>query len=41
MENTGAGWFVGYPINCLYDYEYDGIWQEADKDIRRIMHTEI
>ena len=32
-ENTGAGWFVGYPINCLYDYEYDGIWQEADKDI--------
>ena len=29
-ENTGNCWFVGYPINCLYDYEYDGLWQEGD-----------
>lgn len=21
---------MGYPINCLYDYEYDGLWQEGD-----------
>ncbi len=30
MEDTGNCWFVGYPINCLYDYEYDGLWQEGD-----------
>ena len=32
-EDPGNGWFVDYPINCIYGYEYDGIWQEADKDI--------
>ncbi len=26
-ENTGAGWFVGMPLNCIYDYVYDGLWQ--------------
>ena len=30
-EDKGNGWFVGYPIDCLYDFEYDGIWQEGDK----------
>ncbi len=30
-EDKGNGWFVGYPINCLYDYEYDGLWQEGDQ----------
>ena len=29
-EDTGNCWFVGYPINCIYDYEYDGLWQEGD-----------
>ena len=29
-RDTGNCWFVGYPINCLYDYEYDGLWQEGD-----------
>ena len=23
-------WFIGKPINCAYDYIYDGLWQEAD-----------
>ena len=32
-EDTGNGWFVGYPINCIYDYEYLGIWQESEADI--------
>lgn len=26
-------WFVGHPIDVVYDYKYEGIWQEADKDI--------
>ena len=23
-------WFVGHPIDVIYDYEYDGLWQEGD-----------
>ena len=23
-------WFVGYPIDVIYDYEYDGIWNAED-----------
>src|SRR5690606_5805557 len=23
-------WFVGHPINAIYDYEKIGLWQEAD-----------
>lgn len=30
-NDKGNGWFVGYPIDCLYDFEYDGIWQNGDK----------
>ena len=26
-EDRGNRWFVGMPINCLYDFEYDGLWQ--------------
>ena len=29
-RNEGNAWFVGYPLNCLYDYEYDGLWNEGD-----------
>lgn len=29
-KDTGNSWFVGYPINCLYNYERDGLWQEGD-----------
>ena len=24
-------WFVGHPIDVIYDYEYTGLWQSADK----------
>ncbi len=30
LRDEGNCWFVGYPINCIYDYEYDGLWQEGD-----------
>ena len=30
MEDEGNGWFVGHPINVIYDYEYQGLWQEWD-----------
>ncbi len=29
-RNEGQAWFVGYPLNCLYDYEFDGLWKEGD-----------
>lgn len=29
-QDIGNRWFVGYPINSLYDYKYDGLWQEGD-----------
>lgn len=29
-RDEGNGWFVGYNINAIYDYEYEGLWQEAD-----------
>lgn len=29
-------WFVGYPIDVIYDYEKVGLWQEADADIMAI-----
>jgi TonB-linked SusC/RagA family outer membrane protein len=23
-------WFVGYPIDVIYDYEYEGLWNQSD-----------
>ena len=31
-RDTGNGWFVGYPIDALYDYEKIGLWNETDAD---------
>ncbi len=29
-RDEGNRWFVGYPIDVIYDYEYDGLWNEED-----------
>ncbi|MDR2651992.1 MAG: SusC/RagA family TonB-linked outer membrane protein, partial [Prevotellaceae bacterium] len=29
-RNEGESWFVGYPINVIYNFEYIGIWQQGD-----------
>jgi TonB-linked SusC/RagA family outer membrane protein len=29
-RDTGNGWFVGHPINVVYDYKKIGIWQQGD-----------
>jgi TonB-linked SusC/RagA family outer membrane protein len=29
-RNEGEGWFVGKPINSIYDYNRIGLWQEGD-----------
>ena len=31
-RDESNGWFVGHPIDVLYDYVYDGLWNEGDKD---------
>ena len=29
-KDEGNRWFVGYPIDVIYDYEYDGLWNAED-----------
>jgi TonB-linked SusC/RagA family outer membrane protein len=31
-RDEGNGWFVGYPIDVLYDYEKVGLWNSDDPD---------
>ncbi len=31
-EDRANWWFVGHPINVIYDYEYLGLWQEDEAD---------
>lgn len=30
LRDEGNGWFVGYSINSIFDYERVGLWQESD-----------
>jgi hypothetical protein len=32
-DDIANGWFIGYPINSYYTYEYDGIWQKSDQEL--------
>lgn len=36
-EDKANHWFVGMPINCIYDYEYDGLWQEGEEELMAIL----
>lgn len=36
-EDISNGWFVGYPINSIYDYKPIGLWQEEDADLLSIL----
>ncbi len=29
-RDEGNLWFVGYPIDVIYDYEYEGLWNQSD-----------
>ena len=29
-RDEGNRWFVGHPIDVIYDYEYEGLWNESD-----------
>ncbi|MDR3252826.1 MAG: TonB-dependent receptor [Tannerella sp.] len=30
-RDEGNAWFVGHPVNSIFDYEYTGLWQESDQ----------
>ncbi|MGY6557650.1 MAG: SusC/RagA family TonB-linked outer membrane protein [Nitritalea sp.] len=32
-DDPGNRWFIGYPINVYFDWEFEGIWQESERDI--------
>jgi len=36
-EDRGNSWFVGKPIDCIYDFKYEGIWQEDEEELRQIL----
>ncbi|MGN0190890.1 MAG: TonB-dependent receptor [Candidatus Cryptobacteroides sp.] len=29
-NDVNNNWFIGYPVNVYYDYQFDGIWQIGD-----------
>ncbi len=35
-EDVGNSWFVGHPINVIYDYQKVGIWQKGDKYLQTL-----
>lgn len=36
-EDRGNSWFVGKPIDCIYDFKYEGIWQENETDLLKVL----
>ena len=36
-RDEGNRWFVGYPIDVIYDYEYQGLYQADEEDARKIL----
>ncbi|MFT3737673.1 MAG: TonB-dependent receptor [Breznakibacter sp.] len=39
QDNLGNRWFIGKPINVVYSYVFDGIWQENDDILNSHMPT--
>ncbi|MEZ4850707.1 MAG: hypothetical protein R3B93_19235 [Bacteroidia bacterium] len=39
-KNVGQLWFVGSPINVIFDYEYLGLWNESDPDFEHLQTFE-
>ena len=36
-RDEGNLWFVGYPIDVIYDYQYEGLWQAGEEDQMAIL----
>lgn len=37
QEDRNNNWFVGKPIDCIYDFKYEGIWQEDEEELRKVL----
>lgn len=37
QEDRNNNWFVGKPIDCIYDFKYEGIWQENEEELRKVL----
>ena len=37
LEDKENRWFVGYPIDVIYDYEYVGLWQAGEEAAMNIL----
>jgi TonB-linked SusC/RagA family outer membrane protein len=35
LKDESNWWFVGHPINVVYDYNKIGLWQEGDADLQK------
>lgn len=33
-DDKANNWFVGHPIDCIYDYEKVGLWNSDDPDFQ-------
>lgn len=31
QDDEGNGWFIGHPVDVIYDYKNIGLWQQGDK----------
>jgi hypothetical protein len=40
QEDKNNWWFVGHPINCVYDYNKVGLWNESDPDYKYLQTYE-
>ncbi len=38
-RDEANGWFVGHPINVVYDYEKIGIWQKGEEELLNIQES--
>ncbi len=36
-RDEGNRWFVGHPIDCIYDYNKIGIWQKGEEELLNIL----
>ena len=36
-KDEGNLWFVGHPIDVIYDYEYQGLWQAGEEAAMNIL----
>lgn len=34
VDDTANGWFIGRPIDNVWNYKYDRLWQNTDSDLR-------